>query len=156
MVAVALVVGATVAVLSFRTVSQVEEIAAGREASSQVATQFVRRANNFSSDRSQAYEASVVPLLTTSYAQEWRGRVAELEAYQQEDAVVTSEAQVTGTAVVTGDADSATVLVVADTSVEVVGSPLLGALRWEVDLFEVDGEWRVNDYRRVGPGGVVS
>ena len=152
----ALIVGGFVAITSYTKTDEVDTLVDAREAASGTATRFVRRANNFTSADADAYEQSVLPLLTTSYTQEWRGKISELRAYEQQDTVVTSSAQVTGSAVVSADSDSATVLVVADTRVEVQESPLLGALRWEVDLFYVDGRWLVNDYRRVGPGGVIS
>ena len=154
-VLVALIVGSVVALTSYRTVSETDDLIAARDASATAASRFVRRANNFSSDDPQSYEQSVLPLLTTSYTQEWRGKISELRSYAQQDTTVVSSADVTGAAVVNADADSATVLVVADTEVAVQGSPLLGALRWEVELFAVDGRWLINDYRRVGPGGVI-
>ena len=156
MVIAALAVGGFVAWTSYAKTSEVDALVADRDQASAMASRFVRRANNFTSAEPDAYEQGVLPLLTTSYTQEWRGKISELRAYEQQDTVVTSTAQVTGSAVVSADQDSATVLVVADTQVEVQESPLLGALRWEVDLFYVDGRWLVNDYRRVGPGGVIS
>ncbi len=151
-----LVAGAVVAVTSYTARSSVAAESQARAAASLAARRFVQAANNYSSAKADAYQARVFPMLTTRYQQDWRSNVDNLRTYEGEEGGVQSSGTVLDSAVVAADLDSATVLVVADTRLDVAGQGLLGALRWQVSLFDVDGRWLVDDYQRIGPGGISS
>lgn len=149
-----LVAAMIVGSLAWADLRRAEQAREDRAEVLRVSELFATRANNFSSAEADAYERSVTPLLTTRYEKEWTSRFAELRKYDGTE-TVTSEGTVRASGVASLDVDSATVLVVADTQVVLQGQELNGALRWQVDLFKVDDRWLVDDYIRVGPGGVA-
>ncbi len=118
---------------------------AARHEVQRVASAFAANVNTYSSDDIESYEKRVRPLLTDGFEQSFSRAIEGLVA-QMRSVGIDSRGEVLVTGVSSIDADSATVLVVADADVETSTGPRARHFRWRVDLARQGGEWLVNDF----------
>lgn len=119
-----------------------------RAEAARAAERFAVQVNNFEAADVDSLKQSLTPLLTTKFNTDFEKTVDGLLA-QIDEADLTSKGEVIRSAVADADADSATVLVVADATADSVFGPRVRHFRWSVDLVEVDGRWLVDDFTPV-------
>lgn len=112
------------------------------------AERFTVAVNNFDVADIDSLQQNLEPLLTTKFRTEFDETVEGLLA-QVEEAKLSSEGEVIRTAVASADADSASILVVADANATSVFGDRVRHFRWTVDLVRVDDAWLVDDFAPV-------
>ena len=112
------------------------------------AERFTVEVNNYDAADVDTLKGRVGPLLTTRFRTDFEKSIDDL-LVQIEEAQLKSEGEVLKSAVASVDADSATVLVVADASTESVFDRRARHFRWEIELDKVDGEWLVDNFTPV-------
>jgi Mce-associated membrane protein len=113
-----------------------------------VAERFTVQVNNYDSGSVEDYKASVSPLLSTKFKDEFDKAMTDIVKSVQQ-AKMDSEGTVLASGVASLDQDSARVLVVADADVKTVFDNRQRHFRWEVSLVKVDGTWLVDDFTPV-------
>lgn len=129
-------------------VAEMEQEAQTRGAVVRAAERFTVEVNNYDATDIGTLEERVGPLLTTRFRTDFEKSVEDL-LVQIEEARLTSKGEVLKSAVASVDADSATVLVVADASTQSVFDRRARHFRWEIELDKVDGEWLVDNFTPV-------
>lgn len=113
-----------------------------------VAEQFCLRMDAVDGSDLEGYREEVSELLTTKQKAKFTGEFAEFEKLGVEQ-----DLKGTGTVLASGladmDQDSATVLVVHDSTVTSASNTTERHYRWTVELRKVSGEWLVDDFTPV-------
>ena len=113
-----------------------------------VAEQFCLRMDDLDGSDVEGYEKRVAQLLTTKQKAKFSSEFAEFQKLGI-DKTMESTGNVLASGVSDMDADSATVLVVHDSTVKTSAGTTARHSRWTVDLRKVDGEWLVDDFTPV-------
>lgn len=147
---VLLVAGIAFAVVMATRVSAFDRQQRDRADAVAVAEAFTRRMDNYDTAHFDKYTKSVKQLLTTKARAKFD---SEYKSYQQHLTAgrnVTSTGKVLMAGVGESDSDSATVLVVHDSTAKSGKGSVVHHYRWTVSLDKVDGRWLVDDFRPVG------
>lgn len=129
-------------------IADIEAEAQTRGAVVRAAERFTVEVNNYDAAAADSLKERVGPLLTTRFRTDFEKSIDDL-LVQIEEAQLKSEGEVLKSAVANVDADSATVLVVADASTESVFDRRARHFRWEIELDKVDGAWLVDNFTPV-------
>jgi Mce-associated membrane protein len=121
---------------------------AARKEVQRVASSFAVNFNTYSSENVDSYTKRMRPLLTDRAEQSF-SQAIQAVVQQMRSREMSSKGEVLVTGVASIDADSATVLVVADADVTSAGGDLARHFRWEVDLVRRGNRWLVNDFAPV-------
>ena len=146
--ALLLVAGVVAAAVLWNKQRAAEDRQQARAAASNVATQFALRMDTVDGTKFAAYTKGVNALLTTK-AKSKNKEVFEAIQKSYEAAKVKGTGKVLLSGVGDSDADSATVLVVHDASVQTSQGNLEHHYRWSVELVKVKDRWLVDDFNPV-------
>jgi hypothetical protein len=145
LVLVAAVVAAVVLWNQHRSASKEQQ---ERAAATNVAAQFALRMDTVDAAKFDSYTKSIDQLLTTK-AKTKNKQVFDAIQKSYETAKVKGTGKVLLSAVGDSDADSATVLVVHDASVQTTQGNIEHHYRWSVEMVKVKSRWLVDDFNPV-------